>query len=43
MLARVWHGAVPGAKSEEYLDRMREVALPDYKSISGNRGALHCI
>jgi heme-degrading monooxygenase HmoA len=39
MIARVWHGAVPAAKGEEYLNRMRKVALPDYQSISGNRGA----
>jgi hypothetical protein len=39
MIARMWHGAVPAAKSDEYLNRMREVALPDYKSILGNRGA----
>ena len=39
MIARMWHGAVPAAQSEEYLNRMRKVALPDYLSISGNRGA----
>jgi hypothetical protein len=39
MIARKWHGAVPAAKSEAYLDRMRTVALPDYKSTAGNRGA----
>jgi heme-degrading monooxygenase HmoA len=39
MIARIWHGAVPVAKSEEYLARMRTVALPDYKSTVGNRGA----
>ena len=39
MIARLWHGAVPAAKHEEYLNRMRKVALPDYRSISGNRGA----
>jgi heme-degrading monooxygenase HmoA len=39
MIARIWHGAVPVAKSEEYLERMRTVALPDYKSTVGNRGA----
>jgi hypothetical protein len=39
MIARIWHGAVPAAKGDEYLDRMRKVALPDYKSTSGNRGA----
>jgi len=39
MIARIWHGAVPATKGDEYLDRMRKVALPDYKSIPGNRGA----
>jgi hypothetical protein len=39
MIARIWHGAVPAAKGAEYLDRMRKVALPDYKSIPGNCGA----
>ena len=39
MIARIWHGAVPAQKGDVYLQRMREVALPDYKSISGNRGA----
>jgi hypothetical protein len=39
MIARIWHGAVPGARAAEYLDQMRKVALPDYKSISGNCGA----
>jgi hypothetical protein len=39
MIARIWHGAVPAAKGEEYLKRMRNIALPDYKSIPGNRGA----
>ncbi|MDB6082835.1 MAG: antibiotic biosynthesis monooxygenase [Gammaproteobacteria bacterium] len=42
MIARIWHGTVPTAKSEVYLQRMREVALPDYKSVSGNRGA-YCL
>jgi hypothetical protein len=40
MIARIWHGIVPAAKGEEYLDRMRKVALPDYKSIEGNCCAL---
>jgi heme-degrading monooxygenase HmoA len=42
MIARIWHGAVPAAKGAVYLERMRTVALPDYKSIRGNRGA-HCL
>ena len=39
MIGRIWHGMVLAAKAEEYLTRMRTVALPDYQSISGNRGA----
>jgi hypothetical protein len=39
MIGRVWHGVVPVAKAQEYLMRMRKVALPDYQSVSGNRGA----
>lgn len=39
MIARIWHGAVPAAKSEEYLSLMRNVALPDYLATRGNRGA----
>jgi hypothetical protein len=39
MIARRWHGRVPAAKADEYLRLMREVALPDYRSTEGNRGA----
>ncbi len=39
MIARRWHGRVPAAKAEEYLELMRSVALPDYRSTEGNRGA----
>jgi hypothetical protein len=39
MIGRIWHGVVSAAKAEEYLMRMRKVALPDYQSIAGNRGA----
>src|SRR5688572_29604531 len=39
MIARLWHGAVPKAKAADYLDYMRTVAIPDYRSIAGNRGA----
>jgi hypothetical protein len=39
MIARMWHGSVPASRSEEYLTRMRQIALPDYKTVSGNRGA----
>ena len=42
MIARIWHGVVPAAKGRAYLERMLKVALPDYKSVPGNRGA-HCL
>ena len=39
MIARRWHGRVREEQAEEYVRLMREVALPDYRSVSGNRGA----
>jgi heme-degrading monooxygenase HmoA len=39
MVARIWHGIVPVAKSEAYLDLMLTVGVQDYKSVAGNRGA----
>lgn len=39
MIARMWHGMVPLAKSDEYLRLMRTVAIPDYKATPGNLGA----
>lgn len=39
MIARIWHGATPLDKSSNYLALMREVALPDYRSTPGNKGA----
>jgi len=39
MIARRWHGRVPDAKAEAYLKLMRDVAIPDYRSVPGNRGA----
>ena len=39
MIARRWHGRVPGHRAEEYLRLMRDVALPDYRATAGNLGA----
>lgn len=39
MIARIWKGAVPLERSDEHLARMRNVAIPDYRSTEGNRGA----
>ena len=42
MIARIWHGAIPVSKSEDYLDRMRRIALPEYQATPGNRAA-YCL
>jgi len=39
MIARRWHGRVPAEKAREYLNLMKQVGLPDYRSTEGNRGA----
>ena len=39
MVTRIWHGATPASKSDEYLNLMRTVAIPDYRSTPGNKGA----
>jgi heme-degrading monooxygenase HmoA len=39
MVTRIWHGATPVGKSDEYLDLMRTVAIRDYRSTPGNQGA----
>jgi hypothetical protein len=39
MIARLWHGMVPIARSEKYLNLMRSIALPEYMATPGNRGA----
>lgn len=39
MIARIWKGEVPLDRSDEYLQRMRTVAIPDYRSTEGNKGA----
>ena len=39
MITRIWHGTTPAAKSDEYLTLMLPVAIPDYRSTPGNKGA----
>jgi hypothetical protein len=39
MIARTWHGVTPVEKADDYLQRMLTVAVPDYESVPGNRGA----
>ena len=38
MVARIWHGRTPLEKSDEYYEFLRQRAVPDYKSVPGNRG-----
>ena len=40
MIARTWHGRVPAAKADAYLDYLRRTGLEDYRSTRGNRGVL---
>ena len=39
MIARIWHGLVPTLRAGDYLERMRAIAIPEYESTEGNRGA----
>lgn len=39
MIARIWTGRVRAADADRYVALMREVAIPDYRSVEGNLGA----
>ncbi len=39
MITRIWHGTTSLEDSDEYLEKMKTVALPDYRSTPGNIGA----
>lgn len=39
MITRIWHGTTSLENSDEYLEKMKSVALPDYLSAPGNKGA----
>ena len=39
MITRIWHGTTPATKADEYLHLMRTIAIPDYRSVRGNKGA----
>ena len=38
MIARVWHGAVPAAKSDDYLEYLTQTGVPGLSSTPGNCG-----
>jgi hypothetical protein len=39
MATRIWHGASPSSKSDEYLNLMRTIAISEYRSTPGNESA----
>lgn len=39
MIARIWHGMTRADRADEYLDFLKERALPDYRATPGNRAA----
>jgi heme-degrading monooxygenase HmoA len=38
MIARIWHGAVPNGKAEDYTDYLLRTGIAEYKATPGNRG-----
>ncbi len=38
MIARIWHGSVPTAKSDKYHEYLFKTGLKDYTKINGNMG-----
>jgi len=38
MIARVWTGTTPGAKSERYLDYLEKTGVKECRETPGNRG-----
>ncbi|HSL71701.1 MAG TPA: hypothetical protein VK864_15750 [Longimicrobiales bacterium] len=40
MIARTWHGRVPAAKADAYLNFLHRTGLADYSATSGNRGVV---
>jgi len=38
MIARIWHGRTTASNADAYFDFLKARAIPDYKSVGGNRG-----
>jgi heme-degrading monooxygenase HmoA len=38
MIARIWHGATPSSKGDQYLDYLNDTGIPDYRATEGNQG-----
>jgi heme-degrading monooxygenase HmoA len=39
-IARIWKGAVPAARADEYVEYMKETGLRDIRATAGNAGVL---
>ena len=37
VIARIWHGVTPAARSDEYLEFLNRTGVPDYRTTEGNR------
>ena len=38
MIARIWRGATPISKADEYFEVLQRTGVPDYQATVGNRG-----
>ena len=38
MIMRIWHGATPAEKADEYLDYLKATGLKEYRATPGNLG-----
>ena len=38
MIMRIWHGATPAEKADEYLDYLEATGLKEYRATPGNLG-----
>jgi hypothetical protein len=38
MIARIWQGATPEAKAEQYLDYLHQTGVKDLQATAGNQG-----
>lgn len=38
MIARLWHGAVPAERADDYMRYLEKTGVPDSRATPGNRG-----
>ncbi|HKR76980.1 MAG TPA: hypothetical protein VJR95_09955 [Rhodanobacter sp.] len=39
MICRIWHGITPRSRADAYAGFLERRAIPDYRSVAGNRSA----